>query len=63
MVGAYNTQMRNACEIWFGKPERKRPRGRLRHRWEGNIGMDASGSGQGLVADSYEHGNERRGIA
>jgi hypothetical protein len=28
---------RNACNILVGKPEGKRPRGRRRHRWEGNI--------------------------
>jgi hypothetical protein len=46
--------MRNAFRILVGKFERKRPLGRSRHRWEGNIkvvpwqigfeGVDSSGS-------------------
>jgi hypothetical protein len=32
--------MRNAYEILFGKPERKRPHGKPRHEWEGVIRMD-----------------------
>jgi hypothetical protein len=28
---------RNAYGIWVGKPERKRPLGRPRHRWMDNI--------------------------
>jgi hypothetical protein len=32
--------MRNAYEMLIGKPEGKRPRGRPRHRWEGDIRMD-----------------------
>jgi hypothetical protein len=31
--------MRKVYRIWVGKPERKRPLRRLRHRWE-NIRMD-----------------------
>jgi hypothetical protein len=31
---------RNACRILVGKPERKRPLGRPRLRWEGNIRTD-----------------------
>jgi len=50
-------ETRNAYKILVGKPERKRPLRRPRHRWEVNIrlnlgeirvgrcGMDASGSG------------------
>jgi hypothetical protein len=30
----------NACRILVGKPEGKRPLGRPRHRWVGNIKMD-----------------------
>jgi len=30
-------KMRNIYKILVGKPERKRPLGRPRHRWEGNI--------------------------
>jgi hypothetical protein len=32
--------MRNAYNILIRKPVRKRPLGRLRHRWEDNIRMD-----------------------
>jgi len=32
--------MRNVYNILVGKPEGKRPRGRLRYRWEDNIKMD-----------------------
>jgi hypothetical protein len=31
--------------VWVGKPERKRPFGRPRHRWEDNIKMDLQGVG------------------
>jgi hypothetical protein len=31
---------RNACRIWVGKPERKRPLGRPRHWCKNNIKMD-----------------------
>jgi hypothetical protein len=30
-------EKRNACRIFVGKPEGKRPLGRPRHRWEDNI--------------------------
>jgi hypothetical protein len=33
-------RMRNVCKVLVGKPEGKRPRGRLRRRWEDNIKMD-----------------------
>ena len=33
--------------FWFGKPEGKRPLGRPRHRWEGNIRMDLQEVGGG----------------
>jgi len=32
--------MRNAYKILVGKPEGKKPRGRHRRRWEGNIRLD-----------------------
>jgi len=32
--------MRNAYKILVGRPEGKRPVGRLRCRWEENIGMN-----------------------
>jgi len=51
----------NAYKILFGKPKGKRPHGRPTHRWRnmvGGSGLDASDSGQGPVAGSYEHSNE-----
>jgi hypothetical protein len=33
-------EMRNAYKMLVGKPERKRPLGRSRRRWEDNIKMD-----------------------
>jgi hypothetical protein len=30
----------NAYRVFVGTPERKRPLGRSRHRWENNIEMD-----------------------
>jgi hypothetical protein len=33
-------EMRNAHNILVGKPERKRPLGRPRHKWEDNIRID-----------------------
>jgi hypothetical protein len=33
-------EKRNACRILAGRPERKRPLGRPRCRWVGNIKMD-----------------------
>jgi len=42
MSRAYNTHGRNenAYRMLFGKPERKRPLGRPRHRWENDIRID-----------------------
>jgi hypothetical protein len=63
----------NAYSILFGKPERKRPLRRPRHRWEDNIrmdlmeigwercGLDSSGSGQEPMACCFEHSNEHLG--
>jgi hypothetical protein len=31
---------RGAYNIFVGRPEERRPLGRPRHRWEGNIKMD-----------------------
>jgi hypothetical protein len=49
MGGAYSTngEKRNAYRIWVGKPERKRPLGRPRRRWEDNIRMDLREIGWG----------------
>jgi hypothetical protein len=56
-----------------GKPGGKRPLGRPRRRWVGNIkidfredrmgwyGLDRCGSGQGPVEGSCEHGDEPSG--
>jgi hypothetical protein len=38
---------RNAFRILVGKPEGKRPLGRLRRRWEDNIRMDLREKGWG----------------
>jgi hypothetical protein len=35
-----NVENRNACRILVGKPEGKRPLGRLRCSWVGNIKID-----------------------
>jgi hypothetical protein len=35
-----NGEKRNAYRILVGRPERKRPLGRPRHRWVDNIKMD-----------------------
>jgi hypothetical protein len=40
--------IRNAYNILDGKPEGKRPLGRLRHRWKDNIRMDLRETGCGL---------------
>ena len=62
-------EMAGADGVLVGKPERMRPLGRPRRRWEDNIkmdlhevgwghGLDCSGSGQGQVAGSCKCGNE-----
>jgi hypothetical protein len=33
-------EKKNACRVFEGKPERKRIKGKIRHRWEGNIKMN-----------------------
>jgi hypothetical protein len=42
-------EKRNAYRILVGRPERKRPLGRPRHRWEDNIKMDLGEIGWGCV--------------
>jgi hypothetical protein len=34
-------EMRNVHKILVGKPERKRPLGTPRHRWEDNVKIDS----------------------
>jgi len=43
-------ERRGVYKVLVGKPVGKRPPGRLRHRWEGNIMMDLQevGWGHGL---------------
>jgi hypothetical protein len=43
-------EKRSAYRILMGRPERRRPTGRPRHRWENNINMDLQevGWGHGL---------------
>jgi hypothetical protein len=40
---------RNVYKVLMGKPERKRPPGRPRHRWEDAIRMDLRDGGGGEV--------------
>jgi hypothetical protein len=64
-------EKRNAYRILVGKPEGKRPLGRLRRRWVDNIkidlreigwdGMDWIDLAQGPVEGSCEHGDEPSG--
>jgi hypothetical protein len=51
MGGACSTygEKRDAYRILVGRPERRRPLGRLRRRWEDNIKMD-------LEEVGWEHG-------
>ena len=63
---------RGVHRVLVGKPEGKRPLGRPRRRWKGNIkmdlqevgglcGLDGVGSGQGQVAGTCEYGDELSG--
>jgi hypothetical protein len=60
--------LHEASRVLVGKPEGKKPLGRPRCRWEGNIkmelqevgwgyGLDRAGSDQGQVASTCESGN------
>jgi len=40
-------ERRGECSVLVGKPERQRPLGRPRHRWEDNIKMDLQEVGWG----------------
>jgi hypothetical protein len=64
-------EKRNACRILVGKPERKSPLGRPRHKWVDNIKMDIREIGWGGIVRTgliwlrignsgglFEHGNE-----
>jgi hypothetical protein len=72
MGGACSTygERRGVYRDLVGKPEGKRPLGRLRRRWEGNTklsgmcvyGLDRSGSGEGQVAGSCKRSNEPSGF-
>jgi len=42
-------EWRSMCRILVGKPEGKRPLGRPRRRWEGNIKMDLREVGCGIM--------------
>jgi hypothetical protein len=42
-------EMRGAYNILVGRPEGRRPLGRIRHRWEDNIKMDLRETGFGVV--------------
>jgi hypothetical protein len=44
-------EMRNSYKMQVGKPEGKRPLGRNRRRWEGNIRMDLGEIGWEGVVD------------
>jgi hypothetical protein len=43
---AWMGEVRNAYSILVGKPEEKRPLGKLSRRWEDNIKMDLRESGR-----------------
>jgi hypothetical protein len=45
-------EMRNAYKILIGKPENKRPLGRIRRRWEDDIKWILGKSVLGCVLDS-----------
>ena len=51
MGGSCSTygERRGVCRVLVGKPEGKRPFGRLRHRWEDNIEMDLQEVGCGVM--------------
>jgi hypothetical protein len=64
-----HVEVRSASKILVGKPEGKRPLGRHRHKWKGNIEMDVRQMKfvgvdwiklfqDGLMVCSCEHGNE-----
>ena len=57
---------RGVHKVLVGKTEGKRPLGRPRHRWEGNIKMDLQEVGRGCgdwmeLVGTCEYGNELSG--
>jgi hypothetical protein len=46
---AHMGEKRNACRVLMGRPEKKRPLGRPRRRWEDNSNMDLREIGWGGV--------------
>jgi len=46
---AFMGEERGVCRVLVGKPERKRPLGRPRHRWVDNIRMDLQEVGCGYM--------------
>jgi hypothetical protein len=59
-----NGEKRNAYRLLVGKPEGKRPLGRLRRRWVDNIRMDFGDVGWGDVdwIDLAKDRNRRRAV-
>jgi hypothetical protein len=45
---AHMGERRNVYNVLVGKPKRKRPLARPRHRWEGGIKMDLRGLARGV---------------
>jgi len=50
---------RNACRVLVGKPERKRPLGRPRRRWEDNVKIDLTEAGWGMDWIDMAHDRNR----
>jgi len=42
-------ERRGVYRVWVGKPERKRPLGKPRRKWEDNIKMDLEEVGCGVM--------------
>ena len=45
---AHMGERRDACRVLVGEPERRKPLGRHRNRWEDNIKMDLKEFGWGI---------------
>ena len=52
-------ERRGVYRFFVGKPERKKPLGRPKHRWEDNIKMDFHGVGGGVL-DRIELAQDRQ---